>query len=326
VIPSRAHSRLAVLVLLLLAGCGGPPSALSPAGAGAARIAGQWWLLLAVATVLYAVTMGALLVALVRRRPPPPARDAGLRRWIVVGGGAVPAGIVAGLLVTTAGDHLSSDTGAGRALRVEVTGRQWWWEIRYPDHDVVTANELHVPVGRPVEVALSTSDVIHSFWVPALEGKRDMIPGRANTLRLEAGRPGVYRGQCAEYCGWQHARMAFLVVAEAPERFADWLAAQRAAAADPVEPTRRAGRDTFVAFCGSCHRVRGTAAAGRFGPDLTHVGGRRTLAAGLLPNTPETLAAWIADPQALKPGNKMPTLRLAEDRVAALAAYLAGLR
>jgi cytochrome c oxidase subunit 2 len=327
VIVSRSPARLTVLAVLLVAGCGGPQSALSPAGPGAARIAGQWWLLLAVATVLYAATMAALLVAVLRRRPPPPERDAGLARWIVVGGGAVPAAIVVALLATTAGDHLSlgAGTGAGGPLRVQVIGHQWWWEIRYPEHGVVTANELHVPVGRTVEVALSTTDVIHSFWVPALEGKRDMIPGRANPLRLEAARPGVYRGQCAEYCGWQHARMAFLVVAETPERFADWLAAQRAAAADPVEPTRQAGRDAFVGFCGSCHTVRGTAAAGRFGPDLTHVGGRRTLAAGLLPNTPETLAAWIADPQALKPGNKMPALGLAGDRVAALAAYLTGL-
>jgi cytochrome c oxidase subunit 2 len=274
-----------------------------------------------------------LLLALARARgrrseaDPRPGADAPrLTSWIVGGGALIPALVVAALLLSTL-RSLNAVTPVARApLRAQVVGHQWWWEIRYPEHGVVTANELHVPVGQAVEVELLSPDVIHSFWVPALHGKRDLIPGRSNSLRLEASRAGVYRGQCAEYCGWQHARMAFLVVADSPERFRAWLAAQRAPAPEPDEPLRERGRDLFLGFCAACHTVRGTSAAGRFGPDLTHLGGRRTLGAVLLPNTAENLAAWIVDAQAFKPGNKMPRMPLEPGVVAALVAYLGGLR
>lgn len=212
-----------------------------------------------------------------------------------------------------------------RALRVEVVGRQWWWEIRYPELGVVTANELHLPVGRPVTLALTSGDVIHSFWVPQLGGKRDLIPGKVNHLTLTIERPGQYPGQCAEFCGISHANMRLWVVAEMPLAFEAWAARQKA---PPAEPTGQAaeGREAFLAAgCVACHTVRGVA-FGVLGPDLTHFGSRRTLAAGLLPNTPGQLARWLADPPAVKPGSRMPKLPLTEGQVVALVAYLGSLK
>ena len=184
------------------------------------------------------------------------------------------------------------------ATRIEVEGRQWWWEVRYPDArggSVVAANEIHISLGTAVELILTSPDVIHSFWVPSLGGKVDMVPGRVNRLALRADRAGVYRGQCAEYCGAQHAQMALVVVAETPEAFAAWLLAEAAPARAPTTPQARAGtRRIPVQGCGGCHTIRGTAALGRLGPDLTHVASRRTLAAGTLANDAATLRAWIA--------------------------------
>jgi cytochrome c oxidase subunit 2 len=196
--------------------------------------------------------------------------------------------------------------------------------VRYPAHGIVTANEIHVPSGADVELRLTSDDVIHSFWVPVLQGKRDLIPNRVTTLRFRAA-VGVHRGQCAEYCGIQHAGMGFRVVAEPPEAFAAWVARERAPASPTAEETRGAGERAFMVWCVACHAVRGTPAAGRVGPDLTHLASRRTLAAGVVPNSEASLAAWIADPQKLKPGTLMPTLPLDPETVRALAAYLAGL-
>jgi cytochrome c oxidase subunit 2 len=204
--------------------------------------------------------------------------------------------------------------------------------VRYPQREssgaVVTANEIHVPVGADIALALTTSDVIHSFWVPSLAGKVDMVPGRRNELVLRADRAGVYRGQCAEFCGVQHALMALLVVAVSPAAFEAWQARESQDATSPRTPEEARGLDTFLAQgCGGCHTIRGTAAAGRLGPDLTHLGARRTLAAGTLVNRPETMAAWIADGHRVKPGNRMPTYRhLDPELVDALAAYLVSLK
>jgi cytochrome c oxidase subunit 2 len=214
-------------------------------------------------------------------------------------------------------------------LVVQLRGLQWWWQATYTaDGEApafVTANELHLPLGRPVRLELSAEDVIHSFWVPSLAGKQDMIPGRDNVLHLTATASGVYRAQCAEFCGLQHAHMALLVVVEPPEEFASWRAAQAAPAMG--EALEAEGRRVFEQRpCGACHTVRGTTAAGRTGPDLTHIASRGTLAAGLLPMTPGALAAWIADPQTLKPGNNMPLVPLSADELQALTAWLASLR
>lgn len=212
------------------------------------------------------------------------------------------------------------------ALTIEIRGYRWWWDVRYPSADpnriAVTANELHIPLGQTVEVTLRSDNVIHSFWVPALGGKTDLIPGQINRMRIEADRAGVYRGQCAEFCGLQHAGMAFLVVVEPPREFEAWLTAQIAPATQAASDTARRGQTLFQVRCGGCHAVRGTDAMGIVGPDLTHLKSRRTIAAGLLPNTPGHLAGWIANPQTLKPGSLMPNLELSGAELTSIAAYL----
>jgi cytochrome c oxidase subunit 2 len=207
------------------------------------------------------------------------------------------------------------------ALEVTVRGLQWWWEFRYPQLDVVTANELHLPAGRPVVFTLQGPDVIHSFWIPQLGGKRDVVPGRENALRLTPEAPGEYWGQCAEFCGAAHANMGMRVVVDTPERFAAWATAQQAPPATPSE-TAAAGRDLYARLaCVGCHTIRGVS-AGTLGPDLTHFGSRRTVGAGMWPNTVDNVAAWLQDPPALKPGVKMPNLGLTTEQAHAIATYL----
>ena len=211
------------------------------------------------------------------------------------------------------------------ALEITVRGRQWWWEFRYPSFEVVTANELHVPAGRPVALTLQGPDVIHSFWVPQLGGKRDVVPGRLNRLIFTADTPGEYRGQCAEFCGVSHANMGMRVIVDAPDAFARWVAAQKA---EPAEPAGLAaeGKAIFAASaCVGCHTIRGVS-SGALGPDLTTFGSRHTLAAGLLPATVENVTAWLKNPPALKPDAKMPALGLTDDQARAVATYLIGLK
>jgi cytochrome c oxidase subunit II len=216
------------------------------------------------------------------------------------------------------------------ALKVRVVGHQWWWEIHYPELGVVTANELHLPVSsrterRPTALKLESADVIHSFWVPQLAGKTDVIPNRANTMWVEPYATGTYLGNCAEYCGTQHAKMMLRVVVETPEEFARWIAAQKAAVVN--DPAVRAGRDLFLkTACINCHRVDGTAAVGIFGPDLTRLMTRETLAAGAAPNTPKMLRAWVKNPQTIKPGCLMPDMQLRSDEVDQIVAYLLTLK
>jgi cytochrome c oxidase subunit 2 len=217
------------------------------------------------------------------------------------------------------------------ALAIEVTAHQWWWDVRYDDPQPArifnTANEIHVPVGRPVIVTLKSADVIHSFWVPNLHGKKDLIPGRTATIQFRADQPGTYRGQCAEFCGLQHALMAFLVVASPAAEFEAWAESQRKPAPEPVDAKRMRGRELFVSgTCMMCHTIHGTTAGGRKAPDLTHVASRLTLAAGTLANTPQHLAAWILEPQKLKPGAHMPANPLPGEDLDALVAYLETLR
>lgn len=207
-------------------------------------------------------------------------------------------------------------------LEVRVVGRQWWWAFEYPELGVVTANELHVPTGRTTRLTMTSADVIHSFWVPRLGGKRDLNPGSENRLWFTPDSTGEYEGQCAELCGTSHANMRLKVVVQEPEDFAAWVERQRGEA-----PPDSAGLQTFLASgCAACHAIRGTPAGGVIGPDLTHVGGRSTLAAGLIPNTPEAMAGWLRTPDSVKPGARMPDLNLAEERVAELVRYLGRLR
>jgi cytochrome c oxidase subunit 2 len=246
----------------------------------------------------------------------------------VVGGVAVPLAILVVLFVLTL-STLPSVSAPGRGdgdLVVEVVGRQYWWEVGYPDHGLVTANEIHIPTGTPVELRVRTADVIHSFWVPRLNRKIDMIPGRTNRILVRAEEPGVYRGQCAEFCGLAHAQMAFLVVAEAPSVFEAWLAGETGDAAAPASGSAALGQEVFLnSSCVSCHAIRGTSASATVGPDLTHVAGRRWLAAGTIPNTRGNLGGWIVDPQSIKPGNKMPPTNLSGPELQALLDYLESL-
>ncbi len=213
------------------------------------------------------------------------------------------------------------------ALTVHVVGHQWFWEVRYPENGAVTANEIHIPVRTPVLVEATTDDVVHSFWVPELNRKIDMIPGRVNTVELEADRPGTYRGQCAEFCGLQHAHMALEVVAEPAARFRAWFSSQERPARAPRSGLERTGERVFLeGACSSCHTIRGTSAAGDTGPDLTHLASRSTLGALTLPNTPQALATWVTDSQHVKPGNQMPDIQVAPDQLRALVAYLESLR
>ena len=312
-------------ICLHLAGCRGPQSAFDAGGPEAARIATIGLVMFGGGGLIFAAV---LLLTLLAMRSRPSAGLIGSRALVVAGGLFFPVIVLTGLLLYTFGLAGSATRpGDEPALRIDVIGRMWWWEIRYPAAGVVLANEIRVPAGRPVELHVSSSDVIHSFWVPALAGKIDMIPGRVNRLRIVADDPGIFRGQCAEFCGAQHAHMAVEIVAEAPDAFAAWLERQARPAAATSGPVLARGRSLFLASgCGDCHTVRGIAADGKLGPDLTHVGSRRTIGAAILPNNVGTLAGWIADSQSIKPGNGMPSFNVFSGAdLRAVAAYLASL-
>jgi len=301
-------------------------SVLSPAGGAAGTIASLSWVLFAGAALIFIGVMGLLAWAVSRRADARPVRP---MRWIIGGGVLFPLAVLASLFVYSHGrtpGWLAAPP--PDALLVSITAHMWWWEVRYRDpasgQDVTLANELHLPVGKPVWLGLNSPDVIHSFWVPALAGKVDMVPGRVNHLLVEARQAGVYRGQCAEYCGEQHARMALHVMAKQPAEFDAWLAAQALTAANPPSPLLERGRQAFVAQrCNACHAVRGVAEEGRLGPDLTHVGSRLYLGAGTLRNQAGAMAHWVADVQAIKPGARMPSSSdMDAGTLAALAAWL----
>jgi cytochrome c oxidase subunit 2 len=313
-----------------LGGCAGIQSALVPRGTEAQEIDALFW---TVTGVSAAVTILVLVVTAIALRGPEGWRRVLATDRMVVGGGIVLPVVVLsillvyGLLVMQAGAARSRDAeGPG----VTITGKRWWWQVVYEDGDgreIVSANELRLPVGRPVAIRLESDDVIHSFWAPQLGGKLDMIPGRSNTLTLEATEASVSRAQCAEYCGGAHALMSMYVVALEPDAYEAWLAAEAAPASEPASEPARRGMALFLQNgCGACHAVRGTEAEGTIGPDLTHVGGRLSLGAAALPNDADAFARWIADNQHVKPGNLMPPYRnLSRDELAAIAAYLEGL-
>jgi cytochrome c oxidase subunit 2 len=331
--------RVVTVALLVLcaavAGCGDGQSPLEPHSRAASDIATLWWWMFVIACVVFAGALGLLGIAWLRRRrtglPVVDDERPRLNLGLVVVFGIVIPIVVNVTLFVIANFVVIKQTEAPAAtssrMTIEVTGQQWFWKIRYPGAGVVTANEIHIPVRTPVTVVAVTDDVIHSFWVPQLNRKIDMIPGRRNRVLLEANKPGRYRGQCAEFCGLQHAHMAMYVYAQEPADFQRWLRAQAAPAPAPVTAAQRAGKRAFSDNgCGSCHTIRGTDADGKVGPDLTHVGSRTTLAALTLPNDEAALARWLRDPQHVKPGNRMPDLHLSRDDVDALVSYLEGLK
>jgi cytochrome c oxidase subunit 2 len=323
-------SRIA-LPVLPLGGCFGAQSVLAPIGPEAARIWQLGLLMLVGAALILLIVCAATWIAI--RGSDRARRRLASDRTIVAGGIAFPVVTLTALLAYGVWVMRANLAPAATApqLRIEVVGESWWWRIAYRDRRgarIADANEIRIPVGREIEFVLTTADVIHSFWVPSLGGKLDMIPGRQNSLRLRADQPGVYRGQCAEYCGGAHARMSLEVRAMPAAEFDAWLEAASGPAREPADETARRGRELFLAAgCGSCHAVRGTPAEGAIGPDLTIVGARRFIGAATLPTTPAHLAQFITDSQHLKPGNRMPPFRVfTPDELDAVALYLAGLK
>lgn len=298
---------------------------LDPEGAQAERIAGLGWFLVVTATVVSVVFLGLLVHGLVRGGRSDASRPRVSETGFVVAGGVALPLVVIAVITVLALDVLADDADDG-ALSIQVTGYQYWWEVTYPDAGFTTANEFAIPVGRPVEVTLRSADVIHSFWLPDLAGKIDMVPGQENSMVLSAEEPGRYRGQCAEYCGIQHAQMAFFVDALPEDDFEDWVDARAADAREPVTASERTGLEAFNDLpCASCHTIRGTEADGDQGPDLTHLASRETIGADAVPNDRGHLGGWIANSQTAKPGNTMPPIPMAPDQLQTLLDYLESL-
>jgi len=321
----------AVVVAFFFSGCAGVQSTLAPQGPEAARVALlSWVMFIAAGIILLGVTLLCALAIYGRER---------WRGWLAREGAAIGGGVAfpvvtltallsCGLILTSRGRPPSADM---PPLKISVVGERWWWRVFYENGvggSFESANEIRIPVNRPVEIELTTADVIHSFWAPTLAGKMDMIPGRTNMLTLQATKAGVSRGQCAEYCGGAHALMAFDVVAMPRPAYGEWLAHTAAPAAAPRSPIEREGLKLFLeSGCGGCHTIRGTSALGKIGPDLTHVGGRLSLGAAILPNDPSAFARWIRHNQQIKPGNLMPPYGIFTDNeLAALSTYLSQLR
>jgi cytochrome c oxidase subunit II len=328
---------LALASSLMLGGCTGWQSALDVHGASAINLKQLIILIVVVCSVVWTLVMIALIVALWRNRSgrgQPLLVDPDAERRMTISVVAAVAATVIIISAFTVASFFATRTlnaPGSDDLTIKVRGLQWWWGIEYfgssSDQRFETANEIHIPVGRNVRLQLEGVDVIHSFWVPSLAGKQDLVPGRPNQLIVRAERAGIYRGQCAEFCGLQHAHMAFFVIAEEQPVFDDWVRLQRQKATVLSDPEVAAGQQAFLARqCAACHAIRGTSADGKMGPDLTHVGGRKYIAAGLLETTRGSLAAWIADPQTLKPGNNMPMVPLNAEELRSISAFLASLK
>jgi cytochrome c oxidase subunit 2 len=308
-------------------------SILHPAGVEAARISHLWWTMFWICTAVWFAVAIAALIAIRRGHRAAAANlpDRTLLRSVITASSISIVALIALLSQSVVVGRSLNTLRTGDALRISVTANQWWWDIQYdnpvPSLRVTTANEIHIPVGKPVAFNLFSNDVIHSLWIPNLQGKIDLVPGRRNELWLQADTPGVYRGQCAEYCGLQHAKMALVVVADPPAHLAGWRAANRARAPAPVSPDQQRGRDIVEKGpCAMCHTITGTLAGGRIAPDLTHIASRSTLGAGSIPNMHGYLAGWVSDPQAIKPGNRMPPPGLSGEELQAVLAYLETLK
>jgi cytochrome c oxidase subunit II len=326
----------------------GPQDILAPAGPQAQRISVLMWFLFATGGAVYLFVMAALALAVLRGRrrrleeglmpetregplPEPDPRGEAVRRRAVTAAVAVTTVI---LLAVTAGSYLTGKaiaTVPADPLTVKVIGHQWWWDFEYqdpiPNRHVRSANELYIPVGRPVHFQITSGDVIHSFWVPNLHGKRDAIPGQVSVEWFQADAPGEWRGQCAEFCGFQHAHMAFTVTALPEAEFDAWYERQLQPAPAPATPEQRLGQTVFLSSpCAVCHTIGGTTAGGRVGPELTHVGSRRSLAAGTLENTKGHMMGWVSNSQEIKPGNRMPPNPMSPEELHAVIDYLQSLK
>jgi cytochrome c oxidase subunit II len=327
------HTLALVVLTLALAGCGGDQNALDPKSAAQHAIVHLWWWVLIGCSIGFAIVCLLLFLGWLRRNRTELPFGGGEREGtvLVIGLGIVlPLILLSGLFFWSdivVIRSTAAPTAGSTRLTLDVIGHQWWWEVRYPGTKAVTANEIHIPVDVPVDVVGTTDDVIHSFWIPELNRKIDLIPGRRNRVLLEANVPGTYKGQCAEFCGLQHAHMTATVIAQPRAEFNAWLENMAKPARAPTTPSERAGRTAFVAeSCASCHRIRGTAANGNVGPDLTHLETRRMLAAGTIVNDESHLAGWIAAPQHFKPGNRMPTVQLTGTQFSDVLAYLRSLK
>lgn len=310
------------------AGLGG---ALDPRGPVAREISDLWWVMLLLGAAVYVGVVAFLVVGLMRRRRDESAvsGDEGVpSKWILLGGVALPAVVLAVVFgFSLASMSALTNDVPDDAVVIDVVGHQWWWEVSYEGHDFVTANEIHIPVGEPVALRVTSADVIHSFWVPQLAGKIDALPDGINTMVIEADEVARFGGRCAEFCGLQHAKMGVVVIAEPRDDFESWLDGQEQAAVIPDSEIALRGFEVFVeAGCPECHTIKGTDADGRTGPDLTHVAGRGSLAAATLPNTPEHLSEWVANPQEIKEGTQMPDADLGSEDLEALIAFLETLK
>ncbi len=335
-LPKALLAVTAAGATVLAAGCSSDsPSMLDGHGNEANRVAGDWWLMFGLAAGVYVVVAGMVVFAVLRGRRRTAAAtieggDAGSTRrdngFVVVGGIVVPVLILAVLAVVTVTTTNGVRQRQSGAVKITVTGERWWWNVDYPG-GVRGANEIHIPAGRQVDLTLRSDNVIHSFWVPQLAGKVDLIPGQVNHLRLTANRAGTYRGQCAEFCGIQHAHMIFFVIAQQPADFQRWLARRQSGAGTAPESDDAAqGQRIFQReTCAGCHTVAGTSANGKVGPDLTGFGQRRTIGAGTVPNDAQHLRQWVQDSQTIKPGNLMPPSHLSNDDLRRLVAYLESL-
>lgn len=340
----RACGRLlAPSVALCFSSCGGIQNAINPAGPHAQSLSQLWWRFFIVCSIVFVLVMLAVLLSLRNRAresseldtpvlEPPPEQER-RRRNVVISAVTLSGIILFVLLIVSfsAGRSLTADLPHKDGLNVDVIGHQWWWEVRYRDVDAsnffTTANEIHIPVGVPVLFNLQATDVIHSFWVPNLAGKKDLIPGKLNSIWLQADKPGVYRGQCAEYCGMQHAKMALWIVAEPQEQFNAWRQSQTQTSIPPTTDSQKRGQQVFLSStCVMCHAINGTPAGSNIGPNLTHIATRNTLGAATLANTREHLAQWIKDSQSVKPGNRMPQNNFSEADLQALLDYLQSLK
>ena len=315
------------------------PSTLDPHGPAAAHLAQLWWFMFGLGSAVFLLVIGLLFAALLRRRratsataPDTASVDLG-RNWPILGGIFLPLALIGILFGYNIYTLAAVENPYGKPdVQIEVVGRRWWWEVKYPDEGVVTANEIHIPVGKPVEIQLQSADVIDSFWVPELHGKMDAIPTRINKLVIEADSPGVYRGECAEFCGLQHAHMGLMVVAQSQADYEDWVKTQSQSAAEPTDPIAQQGQKVFLsAGCVFCHTVRGLddkeidRSGIDLGPDLTHLDSRLTIAGASLETNRGNLAGWVIDAQHVKPGSLMPEMSIKSDDLQALLAYLESL-
>lgn len=327
---------LPVIILLALAvlipdrASAQPPSPLSPASTEARTIADLFTIVFWVALGVFVIVEGLLVYSVIRFRRRTADEDIPMQIHgstpVEVAWTIAPAIIVAVILLLTLRSMRTLYTPPSGTINVEVIGHQWWWEFRYPDLGITTANELHIPVGEPVSLKIEAADVIHSFWVPELGGKTDAIPGHTNQAWIKATQAGVYKGQCAEFCGTEHALMRLEVVASPSEQFQQWVKGQQAPPAAPSGDAARGQQALVAGSCAGCHTIQGTAAQGQVGPNLTHFASRQTFAGASLENTPENLARWLNDPQALKPGTLMPKLGLSQETINDLVAYLESLK